>query len=222
MNNKKECDKRYRLKHKEKIAISKKKYCSENKEKIAEYHKKYYLKNKKKITIKGKNYRLNNIDKIKLSQKRCSIKNKGKRKAYNLRCSSKKRRSYLYKLRVKNDILFRLNSNMSVCVRQSLNNINSLKRCGWEKDLGYTRVDLKNHLEKQFDKNMSWGNYGAYWELDHIVPKSWFKTNKQLIKHGWALKNLQPLESNLNQEKHNNFVGNRKPNYDTIFLEGVI
>ena len=46
---------------------------------------------------------------------------------------------------------------------------------------------------------MTWENYGSYWEIDHIVPISWFKTNEQVINYAWKLSNLQPLEKHINQ-----------------------
>ena len=50
---------------------------------------------------------------------------------------------------------------------------NSTKRIltgrGGSKKLGYTRLELMHHIERQFKKGMSWGNYGD-WEIDHIIP----------------------------------------------------
>lgn len=40
-----------------------------------------------------------------------------------------------------------------------------------EKILGYSRHDLVDHIEKQFQKGMHWGNYGD-WHIDHITPIS--------------------------------------------------
>ena len=41
----------------------------------------------------------------------------------------------------------------------------------WKK-LPYTPEELRKHLEKQFDENMNWENYGIYWHIDHIYPQS--------------------------------------------------
>tara|TARA_R110000796_G_scaffold74800_1_gene168196 strand:- start:41 stop:592 length:552 start_codon:yes stop_codon:yes gene_type:complete len=38
--------------------------------------------------------------------------------------------------------------------------------------LGCSIKDFIVYLEKQFDGNMSWENYGKYWEIDHIYPRS--------------------------------------------------
>ena len=72
--------------------------------------------------------------------------------------------------------------------------------------LPYTPVQLREHLEKQFDDNMSWDNYGSYWHLDHIHPQSLLPYDSfqhpNFIKC-WSLNNLQPLEAKENIRKSN-------------------
>lgn len=70
--------------------------------------------------------------------------------------------------------------------------------------LGYKPKDLAAHLEKQFDVNMNWKNYGTYWVIDHKIPIAHF------IKQGImepkiinALNNLQPMEKIANIKKSN-------------------
>jgi NTP pyrophosphatase (non-canonical NTP hydrolase) len=72
----------------------------------------------------------------------------------------------------------------------------------WESVVGYSFEDLKKHLQGQFTPEMSWENYGSFWEIDHIIPKKNFKENED-ISVIWNLKNLQPLEVNLNRSKGN-------------------
>lgn len=65
--------------------------------------------------------------------------------------------------------------------------------------LGYTREDVRHHLERQFSANMSWRNYAGgrgrkrsrVWHIDHIVAKSRFGCDE--IKEAFALTNLRPL-----------------------------
>lgn len=76
--------------------------------------------------------------------------------------------------------------------------------------LGYTVDDLIIHLESKFKKEMNWGNYGAYWHVDHIKPASWFSydsVNDDSFKKCWALTNLQPLEALINISKSNRYEG---------------
>jgi hypothetical protein len=37
--------------------------------------------------------------------------------------------------------------------------------------VGYSREQLRMHIEAQFSEGMSWANYGE-WHIDHIVPKN--------------------------------------------------
>lgn len=66
------------------------------------------------------------------------------------------------------------------------------KKCRWLKLFNYNIQDLRKHLEKQFDENMSWNNYGSYWRIDKIIPSSFYR-NIEIIKC-WNLKNLRPME----------------------------
>ncbi len=65
----------------------------------------------------------------------------------------------------------------------------------WETIVGYTLLELKTHLETLFTDGMNWDNYGK-WEIDHIIPDSFFKYTKiedEEFKKCWALSNIQPL-----------------------------
>lgn len=67
----------------------------------------------------------------------------------------------------------------------------------WEKVIKINLDDLKKHLEKQFDENMRWDNYGIYWGVSFIIPKKYFKyTNPKSNEFAkcWNIKNLRPLE----------------------------
>ena len=65
--------------------------------------------------------------------------------------------------------------------------------------LGYSALDLKNHLESLFKVGMTWDNYGE-WVVDHIYPLSRFDkdTPPSVVN---ALSNLQPLWWNENSKK---------------------
>jgi hypothetical protein len=68
--------------------------------------------------------------------------------------------------------------------------------------IGCSIDDLKRHLERMFEKGMSWGNYGVYWEIDHILPLSSFDvfdlTELRRVCH---FTNLRPLRRIANQTK---------------------
>lgn len=119
-------------------------------------------------------------------------------------------RNYKNKLRRENP-KYRLECNISRSLRQTLKFAGSNKNnVEWESLVGYTKQQLVEHLEKMFDDKMNWDNYGSYWHIDHIKPKSWFKyssTEEEAFKLCWALENLQPLEASENKSKGNRREG---------------
>ena len=55
---------------------------------------------------------------------------------------------------------------------------------------------------------MNWENYGSYWHIDHIKPKSLFifeSLEDEEFKQCWSLNNLRPLEAKENIRKGNRF-----------------
>jgi len=64
-----------------------------------------------------------------------------------------------------------------------------------ERYIGCSVECLKNHLESQFKKGMSWQNYGRNgWVIDHIIPCSKFDFSRNdHIKMCFHYSNLQPL-----------------------------
>lgn len=90
-----------------------------------------------------------------------------------------------------------------------------LKRFGLKKKtstfsiLGYTREELREHLESKFMPGMTWDNYGKgkdRWNIDHKIPKSSFhftSIEDPEFKKCWGLENLQPMWEPENLKKHN-------------------
>jgi membrane-associated HD superfamily phosphohydrolase len=105
------------------------------------------------------------------------------------------------------DPSFKLRKNCSRLVNHALRGSKSGQSI--LKHLSYTMKELKDHLEKQFDSNMSWNNYGSYWHIDHVYPQSllpYTSMNDDNFKKCWALSNLQPLEATENMRKSNKIV----------------
>lgn len=100
----------------------------------------------------------------------------------------------------------RLNYNIA----SKISSILKGKKAGrsWESLVGYKIEDLISHLENRFDSKMNWENYGNYWHLDHIKPRSLFNfttPEEHGFKDCWALENLQPLEKIQNIKKSNKY-----------------
>jgi hypothetical protein len=159
------------------------------------YKKKYREKNKELIKEKSKEYSVNNKDKIKEYKKKYFQKNKDKfndrTKKYNLKNKH---------LKCWRDLLY-----------MTLNKLGGNKEGKTIELLGYSALELKQHIEKQFTEGMSWKNHGE-WHIDHIKPIITFERNtKPSIVN--ALNNLRPMwattrvingviyEGNLNRPK---------------------
>jgi len=71
------------------------------------------------------------------------------------------------------------------------------------KDLGCTIEEFKQYIEKQFEEDMSWENYGLYtWHLDHIKPLVSFDlTDRQQFLQACHYTNYQPLWAHDNLSK---------------------
>ncbi len=97
----------------------------------------------------------------------------------------------------------RLTAAVSLAVRRSM--VKGAKAGDrWVRIVGYTLPELMVHLEGQFTPEMSWSNYGVYWQIDHILPIASFDfstSEDQAFKDCWALSNLQPLEALENKKK---------------------
>lgn len=104
---------------------------------------------------------------------------------------------------LKNYYKNRVSMNFSRRMRKALNGLK--EGHSWESLVGYTIIDLKEHLEKQFIDGMSWDNYGK-WHIDHIIPIDSFNIvslDDEEFKKCWALDNLQPLWALDNIKKSN-------------------
>ena len=168
-----------------------KQYFLKNKEKIREYKRKYYreycLKYPERINLSKKRYRETHKETIRIYARKYNIKEKEK---------------------IEKNPQIKLDKNISKTIWLALKR----KKCGieWQTLVGYKKTDLIKHLEGKFDEKMSWNNYGRYWHLDHIKPKSLFKyetAENPEFKKCWALENLQPLEKIANIKKKDYYIG---------------
>ncbi len=107
---------------------------------------------------------------------------------------------------------FAMSSHMYYSLRKAKNNHH------WEDLVDYTIADLKKHLEEQFKDGMTWDNYGK-WEIDHIIPVSYFKFNSPddlQFKQCWAIDNLQPLWKHENRKKFNKITDPKQIGLDIL------
>jgi len=167
------------------------KYTENNIEKIREKNRQYFKDNKEEILKKSKAWYRKHQEYYKKYSREWEERNRDKRRKYA--------RDAYYRDRIG-------------CIMRSLI-CDGLKKNGGSKNyrstwkmVPYTKEELKKHIESQFDEHMNWDNWGSYWHLDHILPRSYFKytTYKdEQFQECWALKNLRPLEKIENLKKGN-------------------
>lgn len=95
---------------------------------------------------------------------------------------------------------------VTVEMKKKLNG--QLRRATFSAEFCGTKVSLiKQWLEYNFDETMNWDNYGTYWEVDHVIPTSWYDLTQQSeIDNCYDWKNFSPLSKSDNQEKSNSVV----------------
>jgi hypothetical protein len=158
-----------------------------------------------------------------LEQRRASRKTertREKAREYKKQKHVKERRNIQRRERTKTDPEYRIKKNVSRAILAALkkNNSNKSNSSVWNY-LPYNINDLREHLENQFDNEMTWANYGSYWHLDHIYPQSLLPYDS--MKHPnfincWSLSNLQPLEAKENIKKSNKIHIKPHPTNKTI------
>ncbi|MGH7974737.1 MAG: hypothetical protein ACREBR_04380 [bacterium] len=95
---------------------------------------------------------------------------------------------------------FRIAKNLRTRLRKALKF--SWKSGSAVDDLGCSIDFLRQYLSTKFDGNMSWNNYGTYWEIDHIAPLSNFDlTDRNQFLKAVRYTNLQPLTIPNNRSK---------------------
>jgi len=180
---------------------------------LAEQRKVYKLKNREEILKKAKEYRKQNKEKIYKNRRDNYLKYKPISSRYRRNNKVKilaQKLKYKY-IKYHNDPCFKLNYILSSTIRQSICKNNK----SFIKNLNYTIIELKQHLESQFEYWMNWNNWSTYnletwdnnnsstwtWNIDHIIPKSklpYFSMEDDNFKICWALENLRPYSSKQN------------------------
>jgi hypothetical protein len=168
-------------------SIESKKYRIDNKEKIKEYNTKWNTEKQEYYKKYFEEYNKLNYEKEKERKLKWSRDNKEYSNNYQ-------------KQRKKEDILFRLKTN----IRTSVNRYLKYKSKHTFEIVGCSPQFLKEHLESQFIDGMTWENRSE-WHIDHIIPLSSAKTEDELymLCH---YKNLQPLWAEDNLKKSNKIL----------------
>ena len=164
----------------------KKKHYKANKEKRKEQIKEYNKVNKEIIKEYNKEYYKDNKDKLTENQNKYRIK------------------------RRKTHPLFKLSSNLRTRTWYAFKRKGYNKNTKTQEMLGVDWKTCKANIERQFEKGMSWGNYGE-WHIDHIIPLASANTEEELkklchysnLQPLWAIDNL--IKSNVINGQQNKF-----------------
>lgn len=179
----------------------KEKFRESKKKSDRKYNKEYYSipENKLKRNKYSRQYQLDNPEKQKEYHK----------KYRKTECGIKVRREYRKKIYdekygMYKDPIFTL----KLILRNRLKNAlkNGFKKGKTLEMLGCSIEEFRYYIEKQFTPEMNWGNYGDYWELDHIKPCDSFDLNNlEEQKRCFTFTNIQPLEKINNRIKSNKY-----------------
>lgn len=157
-----------------------------------EYRRKQYLKHKKNENESSLRYYYKHKIKILKYLKKYTQTHKEEKREYWKKYKRNRR---------KTDINYRLRGLLSSRIRVALS-INAKKTRKTHQLLGCTIPEVKQHLQKQFKKDMSWKNHAKVWEIDHIMPCASFDLkNIKEQKKCFHYTNLQPLYTNENRKK---------------------
>jgi len=191
----KKCNKistaKYGEKYKNEIKQKRKEKYWEDVEKSREESRVQYQKHKIRKQAQNKKWKEDNPDYMKEYHKNWYNKNR--------KDKLKKNREWEKKEMAINP-LFRLKKNLRIRIIDAIKGKNKSKKTF---ELIGCNIDrLKEHLEKQFDKNMTWENYGSYWHVDHKIPCAAFDLSKETEqKICFHYRNLQPMEAIKNISK---------------------
>lgn len=169
MEQRRERDRIFYQKNLEKKRAKSRKYNSEHREECKIAFKRWYLSNIEQQGIRTKKWKDNNRERI------------------NARTRAKGKKPLTLK--------GKLCARMSTGVRRMLKTGKGGE--SWQKLLGYSFMQLKRHIEKQFTEGMSWDAFmRGEIHIDHIIPIRAFQFSTPgdiQFKACWALKNLRPL-----------------------------
>lgn len=151
-------------------------YRKSNKDKIKKKQKEYHDKNRDKINQWKRNHYLDNKDELIFNSRKYYKENREKALAAGKRWREKNTENIFIR-----DSLRRIEKNWQGKGRKA------------EELIGYTKEELRSHIEMQFHKGMGWDNRSE-WHIDHIIPIAHFLsegiTDPKIIN---CLTNLKPM-----------------------------
>lgn len=154
---------------------------------------------------KSKEYCALNKEKIKIRSRQYSIKNAEslrQKRAEKFQLNKEKWNEY-QRERCKADPIYKIKTSTRKAILKALKGEDKSKST--QDVIGCTYIELKNHIESQFEPWMTWENKGLYngefnygWDVDHIIPLSSAKSPEEILYLNHYT-NLRPLCSHVNR-----------------------
>lgn len=156
-----------------------------------------------KLRAYQKQWRKANRDRVLATSRRYYAEHREKRIACTKASFQKHREKHLAnnRLRRKNDPLYGLGINARVRISTAARGLypRSPKTVVL---LGCTVAFFRDFLAAQFNAGMTWENYGKHWQIDHIIPVSFFDlSDMDQRKRAFHYSNCRPLEKSENIRK---------------------
>jgi len=152
------------------------------------------------INTYAKQYRKQNVVLIQDNQKTW-YENRGKEWKRQYETAKKEHINLHARERYQHDIDYRIKKVLRSRMHKIMHSTNE------ESTLNLLNVSVdyfKKWLEFQWTPEMSWENYGIYWDIDHVKPCSSFDLkDEQQVRECFHWSNMQPLEKRKNYIKNN-------------------
>lgn len=167
-------------------------YYRRNRERIRQVKREYYTHNRHVFDA----YRARNAERLRAAGRRWLRENR--EKMLEWRRNYKRKRRELPRVRIADS----LRHHLYTWVKQG-----SPKPASSETLLGCSFEAFRQHLEAQFRKGMTWGNYGSAWHIDHIIPcRAFDLTRSAHVRQCFHFTNLRPLWAKANMRKQAKIV----------------
>ena len=141
-----------------------------------------------------------------------------RKKEYNKRPEVREKVNARFHERYHNDMVFRFRFNLSAMLNKKVHAVlnDKMSDKNTMEYLGCSIREFMDHIEDQFQPDMTWDNYGRIegtrcWELDHIIPAMYREDGREPtvedLKKRSHYTNFQPLWADENESKGNRFIG---------------
>jgi len=188
----------YRRKNADKILKREAEYRRKNPDKVRKRMAEYRRKNADKIGKQNAEYRRKNPDKVRKLEAEYRRKNPDKVR----KLEAEYRRKNADKVR-KREAEYNKKPEVKIvrAQRDRLKSIVKSTSVSRHEMTGCTPMQLRQHIESQFVKGMTWKNQGR-WHIDHIMPCSAFDLTKpEQVKVCFNWQNLRPIWAKKNLRK---------------------